>query len=222
MTDIIVMPALKKCVQLIVNFFWLDLTFIYIFRGPVRVPHNSIFQSAEIVYDDTASINLFYRSKWGVFIMGEAVRIYPANLTKEEHEARHQFTAVLRNLPRNTQNTDYMRMFSNFNAAAMGIPRFINNSIKPWIYINFQSEEVMQTAMELTPILNNRQLVWDYPENVKNFCPRCSSPEHKAKDCDDIRSRGRKLTPKVLIDVYKKHGIVNAATKQADKQLQQQ
>src|SRR4051812_39647727 len=112
-----------------------------------------------------------------------------------------------------------MRMFSNFNAAAMGIPRFINNSIKPWIYINFQSEEVMQTAMETTPTLNNRQLIWDSPDNVRNFCPRCSSPEHKAKDCDDIRSRGRKPTPKVLIDVYKKHGIVNAATKQADKQL---
>src|SRR4051812_2363404 len=188
----------------------------------IRVPHNSIFQSAEIIYDDATSINSFYRSKWGVFIMGEAVRIYPANLTKEEHKARHQHTAVLRNIPRNAQNTDYMRMFSNFNASAMGIPRFINNSIKPWIYINFQSEEVMQTAIEIAPSLNNRQLIWDSPDNVRNFCPRCSNLEHKAKDCDDIRSRGRKPTSKVLIDVYKKHGIVNAATKQADKQLQQQ
>src|SRR2546423_1047237 len=154
--------------------------------------------------------------------MGEAVRIYPANLTKEEHELHHQFTAVLRNFPRNTKNTDYMRMFSNFNAASMGIPRTINNSIKPWIYINFRSEELMQAAIEISPIVNGRQLVWEQPDNVRNFCPRCSNPGHKAKDCDDIRSRGRKLTPKALLDVYRKHGIVNAATKQADKQLKQQ
>jgi hypothetical protein len=85
-------------------------------------PHNSIFQSAEIIYDDVSSIDPFLRGKWGVFIMGEAVRIYPANLTKEEHEAQHQYTAVLQNIPRNAQNTDYMRMFSNLNVAAIGIP----------------------------------------------------------------------------------------------------
>src|SRR5439155_19608296 len=147
---------------------------------------------------------------------------YPANLTKEEHELRHKFTAVLRNFPRNTQNTDYMRMFSNFHAASMGIPRTINNSIKPWIYINFRSEELMQAAIEISPTLNGRQLIWEQPDNVRNFCPRCSNPEHKAKDCDDIRSRGKKPTPKALLDVYQKYGIVNAATKQADKQMKQQ
>src|SRR2546429_2978781 len=63
----------------------------------IRTPYNSIFQSAEIVYADSSSITPFQRSKWGVFIMGEAVRIYPANLTKEEYKLRHQFTAVLRN-----------------------------------------------------------------------------------------------------------------------------
>src|SRR2546423_1844065 len=188
----------------------------------IRTPYNSIFQSAEIVYADSSSITPFQRSKWVVFIMGEAVRIYPANLTKEEHELRHQFTAVLRNFPRNTRNTDYMRMFSNFNAASMGILRTINNSIKPWIYINFRSEELMQAAIEISPILNGRQLVWEQPDNVRNFCPRCSNPGHKAKDCDDIRSRGRKPTPKALLDVYRKHGIVNAATKQANKQMKQQ
>src|SRR5436305_4230671 len=154
--------------------------------------------------------------------MGEAVHIYPANLTKEEHELCHQYTAVLCNLPRNTQNTDYMRMFSNFNAASMGIPRTINNALKLWIYINFRFEELMQAAIEISPTLNGRQLIWEQPDNVRNFCSRCSNPEHKAKDCDDIRSRGRKPTPKALLDVYRKYDIVNAATKQADKQIKQQ
>src|SRR3954471_149209 len=80
----------------------------------------------------------------------------------------------------------------------------------------------MQAALELSLTLNNHNFIWESFANVKNFCSRCSNSEHKAKNCDDIRSRGRKPTPKVLIDVYKKHGIVNAVTKQADKQLQQQ
>src|SRR2546421_9536637 len=110
--------------------------------------------------------------------MGEAVHIYPANLTKEEYELRHQFTAVLHNFLRNTQNTDYMRMFSNLNAASMGILRTINNSIKPWIYVNFRSEELMQAAIEISLSLNGRQLIWEHPDNVRNFCFRCSNPEH--------------------------------------------
>src|SRR5436305_10695454 len=125
----------------------------------IRTLYNSIFQSAEIVYADSSSIAPFHKSKWGVFIIGEAVRIYPANLTKEEHELHHQFTAVLHNFSCNTQNTDYMRMFSNFNATSMGIPWTINNLIKLWIYVNFRSEELMQAAIETSPSLNGRTLI---------------------------------------------------------------
>src|SRR5215213_10150621 len=80
----------------------------------------------------------------------------------------------------------------------------------------------MQAAMEINPIINGTTLLWDSPANVNKFCPRCSNPEHKAKDCDDICGRRRKPTPKALINIYKKHGIVNAATKLADKQTHQQ
>src|ERR1044072_7091471 len=154
--------------------------------------------------------------------MGECVRIYPAALTKEEHDARHQYTAVLRNIPRNFHPTDFMRIKSASGAMALGIPKFMNDTNKPWIYLNFQSKEDLHNAMDVLPILNGRQLVWDLLFNVRNFCPRCSSPAHKAKDCDDIRSRGRKPTPKALINTYKRFGIVNAATKRADKQTQAQ
>ena len=75
----------------------------------------------------------------------------------------------------------------------------------------------MQAAIELTFILNGSSLVWTSPDNVNKFCSRCSSPDHKAKNCDNIKSRGRKLTPKALLNVYKKHGIVNAVTIRADK-----
>src|SRR6266513_5787001 len=81
---------------------------------------------------------------------------------------------------------------------------------------NFTSEESMQAAIEAAPTLSGRQLIWATPDDVRLFCPKCSSPEHKAKDCNDMQFRGRKPTPKALISTYKKHGIVTAATKQAD------
>ena len=149
--------------------------------------------------------------------MGECVRIYLARLTKEEHNARHQYTAMLRNIPQNVQLSNFMRLYSNTAAMALELPRTINNYLKPWIYINFKSEEIMQVAMEITSVLNSSSLIWDTPDNVNRFCSRCSSSEHKAKDCDNSKSRGRKPTPKALLNVYKKHSIVNAATKRADK-----
>jgi len=80
----------------------------------------------------------------------------------------------------------------------------------------------MQAALESAPVLNGRQLIWAKPEDVKTFCPRCSSPAHRAQDCDDAASRGRKPTPKAILNTYKKHGIVTAATKQATQEEKRQ
>src|SRR5688572_10250428 len=180
------------------------------------------FLAAEVTFNDSAVIQeKFMRGRWGTFIMGECVRLYPACLTKAEHELRNAYTAVLRNLPRNIHASDFMRIVSNSSAMAIGIPRTVNNFTKPWAYLNFNSETAMQAAMETAPILNGKQLIWDSIDNVKNFCPKCSSPDHRAKNCDSFKSRGRTSTPKTLIAQYKKFGIVTAATKQADFQRQQ-
>src|SRR5205814_1524428 len=100
------------------------------------VPHNSLFQSAVVIYRDAAIVNPFMR--WGMFIMGECVRIYSARLSPAEHSHRN---AVLRNLSRRIQATDLMRLFSSVRAAAMGLPRTQNETTKPWAYFNFTSEE---------------------------------------------------------------------------------
>src|SRR2546430_3197752 len=63
----------------------------------------------------------------------------------------------------------------------MGLSRTPNETTKPWAYFNFTSEESMQSAMKTAPALNGRQLVWASPDDVRLFCPKCSSPEHKAK-----------------------------------------
>src|SRR5215217_2971178 len=88
----------------------------------MNVPHNSLFQTASIIYQDSASVNPFMRGKWGLFMMGECVRIFPSRLNKVEYDYRSEHTAVLQNLPRRTQATDLMRLFSSVNAAAMSLP----------------------------------------------------------------------------------------------------
>ena len=109
----------------------------------MNVPHNSLFQIASIIYQDSASVDPFMRGRWGLFMMGECIRIFPARLNKVKYDYRSEHTAVLRNLPRRTQETDLMRIFSSVNAAAMSLPRFANENPKTWVYINFTAIETM-------------------------------------------------------------------------------
>ena len=90
----------------------------------LKVVFNSPFQAAEVTFSDPAVIQKsFMKGRWGTFIMGECVRLYPACLTKAEHEARNAYTAVLRNIPRNVHANDFIRIISNSSAMAIGIPR---------------------------------------------------------------------------------------------------
>ena len=52
--------------------------------------------------------------------------------------------------------------------------------------------------------MKGKELLWDHPENVKKFCIRYSSPDHAAKECDSIQSRGRKPTPKHIAAAYRR------------------
>src|SRR6266480_4784193 len=162
----------------------------------LNVPHNSVFQTASVTFQDPQSIDPFMRGRWDLFILGECVRIFPARLNQAEHAHRSAYTAVLRNLPRRTHASDLMRLFSHISASAMGLPRFANENTKTWVYMNFNSAESMQSALESASTMNGKQLVWATLDEVKTFCPRCSSPLHKAQNCDDAASRGRKPTSK--------------------------
>jgi hypothetical protein len=64
----------------------------------------------------------------------------------------------------------------------------------------------MNNAKETIRTLKENQLVWDSADNVKNFCVRCSSPLHKADQCDAFSSRGRKPISQHIMDKYKKFG----------------
>ena len=83
----------------------------------------------------------------------------PAALTKDKYDACHQYITVLRNILRNSYPTDFMRIKSSSEAMAIGIPKFINNTNKPWIYLNFQTEKDLHNAINISLILNGRSLI---------------------------------------------------------------
>src|ERR1044071_2370490 len=89
----------------------------------MHVPHNAMFQIAEIVYEDLASISSFYQGHWSLFIKGECVRIFPATMTNEDRALRQQHTAILRNLPTNIHAIDLCAIYSEVNAVLIGLPR---------------------------------------------------------------------------------------------------
>src|ERR1043165_271741 len=176
----------------------------------LHVPHNAIFQIAEIIYEDAESIKSFYQGHWSLFVKGECVRIFPATMTNEERAARQQHTAILRNLPTNIHAIDLHSIYSEINAVSIGLPRYTKSyQTKPWAYIAFKSEEAMHAAIEISCSFNGRNLIWTTLDLAKNLCVRCSSPDHKSKECDAQESRGRKRTPRDKQALYNRYNIPN-------------
>ena len=130
----------------------------------------------------------------------------PASFTKSQRDARFAYTAVLRNLPSNLDAMDLHNIYSDTNAAAIGLPRNLKSyNNKPWAYFSYRSEDAMNAAMEMSFHLKRGPLVWCSLDEVKTLCPRCSSPTHSAKNCDAFSSaRGRSVIPKSLVDNYEK------------------
>ena len=58
--------------------------------------------------------------------------------------------------------------------------------------------------MELTCSLKDFPLYWALPSQIKSFCIKCSSPDHLTKNCDAIRSRKKKPTPRHIQNLYDK------------------
>src|SRR5439155_16206449 len=114
-----------------------------------------------------------------------------------------EFTAVLKNLPPNINAIDLAQIFSETAASSVGLPRYIRSyKSKPWAYFAYTSQEKRDAAMELTCSLKGRHLQWILPSEVKDLCVRCASKDHKTKECDAFKERGRRTVPKNVQNNY--------------------
>ena len=163
-----------------------------------------MYQKATITYTDP-DVAKRWEKIWISWCKCQCLRVAPATYTKEQHDSRFQYTAVLRNIPFRLDGMDLINILQDSGAASLGLPRNrVSYGNKPWCYFFFKSQEALDSAIEMNFTLKNRKLVWCSEADIKTLCPRCSSPNHAAKDCDAFNNRGRSSTPRSLLNNYER------------------
>ncbi|PKC56192.1 hypothetical protein RhiirA1_474371 [Rhizophagus irregularis] len=78
---------------------------------------------------------------------------------------------------------------------AVNIPLSLN-SYKPkrWAYITFKSQQMMDSAMEQSIVLQGHRLQWELPENTNKLCHRCGKLGCAPTACPLNNSQGRSRT----------------------------
>src|ERR1043165_4698767 len=172
----------------------------------MSTPPNSMYQKAVVTFTDPDVVKRWETMSFS-WCKCQCLRVAPAYHSKQDHDSRFQFTAVLRNIPFGLDEMDLANILKDTCAAAMNLPRnskTYNN--KPWCYFFFKTQEALDAATEMKFSLRKRELEWCGPDDVKKLCPRCSSLAHAAKDCDafNSRGRGRSNIPKSLLNNYER------------------
>src|SRR2546421_5173376 len=165
-------------------------------------PRGANFQKVELIFTDQ-TVHEIFQKKHGIWTRGHFLRVYFATFNKTDQDTRMEFTAVLKNLPPNINAIDLAQIFSETAASSVGLPRYIGSyKSKPWAYFAYTSQEKRDAAMELTCSLKGRHLQWIFPSEVKDLCVQCVSKDHKTKECDAFKERGRKTIPKNVQNNY--------------------
>ncbi|CAB4443458.1 unnamed protein product [Rhizophagus irregularis] len=156
---------------------------------------NAKVQQARIVYDDAQSIAHFQDKQWAIYCYSTCLRITPCSLTLEQKKSRHEFVAVLSQLPPNTKDVHLAPLIREIGAMAVNIPLSLN-SYKPkkWAYVTFRSQQMMDTAMEQSVAFQGGMLQWEFPKDINKLCHRCGKLGCAPTACPMNNSRGRSRT----------------------------
>ncbi|PKY58875.1 hypothetical protein RhiirA4_481156 [Rhizophagus irregularis] len=121
---------------------------------------------------------------WAILCLGNSLRVCPARYSKTQRDARRQYVAVLAGIPKNIKEADLTDIANQVSAKAINIPlSFTSYKPKPYVYMNFFSQETLDAAKELTVSFRNRGLTWHAPEEVKNFCHVCGHSGCSPSQC---------------------------------------
>ncbi|GET63944.1 hypothetical protein GLOIN_2v1877187 [Rhizophagus irregularis DAOM 181602=DAOM 197198] len=133
--------------------------------------------------------------QWAIYCYSTCLCITPCSLTLEQKKSRREFVAVLSQLPPNTKDVHLAPLVRAIGAMAVNIPLSLN-SYKPkrWAYITFNSQQMMDTAMEQSIALQGHRLQWELPENTNKLCHRCGKLGCAPTACPLNNSRGRSRT----------------------------
>ncbi|CAB4437122.1 unnamed protein product [Rhizophagus irregularis] len=108
-------------------------------------------------------------------------------------------------IPKNIKEADLTDIANQVSAKAINIPlSFTSYKLKPYVYMNFFSQETFDAAKELTVSFRNRGLTWHSPDQVKNLCHVCGrlagpqqgrTSDHSQRSSSHSRSRSRSTHP---------------------------
>ena len=105
----------------------------------MTTPPNSMYQKALVTYTDPDVVKR-WETIWISWCKCQCLRVAPAYHTKEQHDSRFQYTAVLRNIPFGLDGMDLANIFKETNAAAMNLPRNCRSyNNKPWCHFFFKN-----------------------------------------------------------------------------------
>ncbi|GBC10753.1 hypothetical protein RclHR1_09880002 [Rhizophagus clarus] len=158
---------------------------------------NAKVQQARIVYDSALSITHF-DTQWAVYCFSTCLRVTSCHYTVDQKSSRRAFVATLIQLPPNTKDIDLAPLTRDLGAKAINVPLSLN-SYKPkqWAYVTFNSQEIMDAAMEQIIGFRGHTLQWNLPDNTNKLCHRCGklgcAPNQCSSRQDRGRSRGRNL-----------------------------
>ncbi|CAB4435484.1 unnamed protein product [Rhizophagus irregularis] len=111
---------------------------------------------------------------WAILCLGNFLCVCPAHYSKTQRDARRQYVAVLAGIPKNIKEADLTDIANQVSAKAINIPlSFTSYKPKPYVYMNFFSQETLDAAKELTVSFRSRGLTWHSPDDVKNLCHVC-------------------------------------------------
>ncbi|CAB4407472.1 unnamed protein product [Rhizophagus irregularis] len=138
---------------------------------------------------------------WAILCLGNSLRVCPARYSKTQRDARRQYVAVLAGIPKNIKEPDLTDIANQVSAKAINIPlSFTSYKPKPYVYMNFFSQETLDAAKELTVSFRNRGLTWHSSDQVKNLCHVCGrsagpqrgrTSDHSQRSSSRSRSRSR-------------------------------
>ena len=147
---------------------------------------------AFIVYESTKSVNEL-RQKWSIFIMKDAVKITPTDLTEIEMNDRSAYCLKLTGLLLHTYAKDLEPLLTKYKCKTCSIPRNLDNLPLQYAFINFESEADLIEATKAAEIdYSGRRLYWNPPD--ARTCHNCGNPNHLVRSCKYQRTEYPKRT----------------------------
>ncbi|GBB86340.1 hypothetical protein RclHR1_12760008 [Rhizophagus clarus] len=181
---------------------------------------NAKVQQARIVYDSALSIARF-DIQWAVYCFSTCLCVTPCHYTVDQKSSRREFVTTLTQLPPNTKDIDLAPLTRDLDAKAVNVPLSLN-SYKPkrWAYVMFNSQEIMDAAMEQIIGFRDHTLQWNLPNNTNKLCHRCGkllgcapnqcpSRQEREHSCSGSRSCSRSKGPRYSQSSQPKQPLAN-------------